>query len=65
MGDEARASLASAERYSLQDEPGLALANAEIALRGIPAGTPDYIRAQDVALTARDEAERKRRQKRR
>jgi predicted Zn-dependent protease len=65
MGDEARASLASAERFSLQDQPGLALANAEIAMRGIPPGTPDYIRAQDVALTARDEAERQRRQKRR
>jgi len=63
MGDEARASLASAERFSLQDQPGLALANAEIAMRGIPAGTPDWIRAQDVALTARDEAERQRRHK--
>jgi predicted Zn-dependent protease len=65
MGDEARASLASAERYSLQGEPRLALAHAEIALRGLSAGTPDYLRAQDVALTARDEAERQRRQKRR
>jgi predicted Zn-dependent protease len=65
MGDEARASLASAERFSLQGQPGLALSNAEIAMRGIPAGTPDYIRAQDVALSARDEAERQRRQKRR
>lgn len=63
MGDEARASLASAERFSLQDQPQLALANAEIAMRGIPAGTPDYLRAQDVALAARDEAERKRRRK--
>ena len=65
MGDEPRASLASAERYSLQGDPRLALASAEIAMRGLPAGTPDWIRAQDVALTARDEAERQRRQKRR
>ena len=65
MGDEARASLASAERFSLQDEPQRALASAEMAMRGIPAGTPDYLRAQDVALTARDAAERQRRQKRR
>jgi predicted Zn-dependent protease len=64
MGDEARASLASAERFSLQGQPQLALANAEIAMHGIPVGTPDYLRAQDVALTARDEAERKRRRKR-
>ena len=65
MGDEARASLASAERFSLQDQPQLALANAEIAMRGIPAGTPDYLRAQDVALAARDAAERQRRKKKR
>jgi predicted Zn-dependent protease len=65
MGDEARASLASAERFSLQDQPQLALANAEIAMRGLKPGTPDFIRAQDVALTARDEAERQRRQKKR
>ena len=64
MGDEARASLASAERFSLQGQPQMAAANAEIALRGIPAGTPDYIRAQDLALTARDEADRERRRKR-
>ena len=65
MGDEARASLASAERFSLQGQPSLAAANAEIAMRGIPSGTPDYLRAQDLALTARDEADRQRRQKRR
>src|SRR4051812_36593570 len=63
MGDEARASLASAERFALQDQPQMAAANAEIAMRGIPAGTPDYIRAQDLALTARDEADRQRRHK--
>jgi len=65
MGDEARASLASAERFSLQGEPQRALASAEMAIRGLPPGSPDYIRAQDVALTARDDAERQRRQKRR
>ncbi|HWI86045.1 MAG TPA: M48 family metalloprotease [Sphingomonas sp.] len=64
LGDEARASLASAERFSLQGEPQMAAANAEIALRGIPAGTPDHIRAQDLALAARDEADRERRHKR-
>jgi predicted Zn-dependent protease len=63
MGDEARASLASAERFALQGEPQRAAANAENALRGIPPGTPDYIRAQDLALTARDDADRQRRRK--
>jgi predicted Zn-dependent protease len=64
LGDEARASLASAERIALQDEPQMAAANAEIAMRGIPPGTPDYIRAQDLALTARDDADRQRRHRR-
>lgn len=60
LGDEPRASLASAERFSLEGKPGMALASAEAAMHGIPAGTPDYIRAQDIALTARDEAQKKR-----
>ena len=59
LGDEARASLASAERFSLEGNPRLAMANAEMAMRGIPTGTPDYLRAQDLALTARDEAQKK------
>src|SRR5439155_15182490 len=49
-GDQPRAALASAERYSLEDQPKLALANAEMAMRGIPQGTPDYLRAQDIAM---------------
>jgi predicted Zn-dependent protease len=60
LGDEARASLASAERFSLEGKPGMAMASAEMAMHGIPAGTPDYLRAQDIALTARDEAQRQR-----
>jgi len=35
-GDEARAALATAERYSLEGNPGLALPNAERAMMGIP-----------------------------
>ena len=59
MGDEPRASLASAERFSLEGNPRLAMANAEMAMHGIPTGTPDYLRAQDIALTARDAANQK------
>jgi predicted Zn-dependent protease len=58
MGDEARANLATAERYALQGNPRLAMANAELAMRGIPPSSPDYIRAQDIALTARDAAQK-------
>jgi len=31
------------------------MVSAEMAMRGIPAGTPDYIRAQDIAMVARTE----------
>ena len=54
-GDIARASLATAMRYSLQDNPRMALGQAETALRGIPEGTPDYLRAEDIALSSRAE----------
>jgi predicted Zn-dependent protease len=63
MGDEPRASLATAERYSLEGNARLAMMSAEAAMHGIPQGTPDYIRAQDIALTARDEAERQRKRR--
>ncbi|WP_294393234.1 M48 family metalloprotease [uncultured Sphingomonas sp.] len=61
LGDEPRARLATAERYSMEGNAPAALANAELAMRSIPVGTPDYIRAQDIALTARDAADRRRR----
>jgi predicted Zn-dependent protease len=56
-GDTARALLASAERYSLSGEARLAMQNADAALRGLPVGTPDYIRAQDIAMSSRGELE--------
>jgi predicted Zn-dependent protease len=58
-GDPGRAALATAERYNLQGEPRLALVNAEQALKTVPAGTPDWIRAQDIAMVSRTEVERK------
>jgi predicted Zn-dependent protease len=57
-GDSARAALATAERYNLEGLPRLALANAEMAMRGIPTGTSDWIRAQDIAMVSRAEVER-------
>jgi predicted Zn-dependent protease len=62
-GDRSRAALATAERYSLQGQPRLALANAEQALLGIPTGSADWLRAQDIAMTARTEVERERRRR--
>jgi len=53
QGDEPRAAMATAERHSLTGNPRLALASAEMAMRGLPQGTPDYLRAQDIALASR------------
>lgn len=64
-GDEPRASLAAAERHSLTGNPGAALASAEMALAGLDAGTPDWLRAQDIQLTARLAFEEQRRRERR
>ena len=57
-GDTARAALATAERYNLTNEPRLALANAEHAMAGIPYGSPDWIRAQDIAMVSRTAVEK-------
>jgi predicted Zn-dependent protease len=57
-GDPGRAALATAERYNLQDQPRLALANAEHALLSLPTGTPDWLRAQDIALVSRTAVEK-------
>jgi predicted Zn-dependent protease len=58
-GDPGRAALATAERYNLQGEPRLALASAELALKSIPTGTSDWLRAQDIAMVSRTEVEKK------
>ena len=54
-GDTPRAALATAERNNLEGNPKLALASAEMAMRGIPSGTPDYLRAQDIAMVSKIE----------
>jgi predicted Zn-dependent protease len=58
-GDTARAALATAERSNLEGNPKTALANAQMALKGIPVGTPDYLRAQDIAMVSRAELAKK------
>ena len=64
-GDIARASLATAERNNLQGNPKLALASAETAMKGIPAGTPDWLRAQDIAMVSKAELQKKKDRKER
>ncbi len=63
-GDQARAALASAERYSLEGgQASMALRNAELAMQGLSESSPDWIRAQDIALVARAEVERERKRR--
>lgn len=49
-GDEPRAALASAESYSLKGNREMALINAKTAMRGVPAYSADWLRAQDIEM---------------
>lgn len=53
-GDDARASLATAESATLEGDNQLAALSARRAMNGIPPNTPDWIRAQDIAMTAQN-----------
>ena len=57
-GDIPRARLASAEQQIMAGNARAALASAEAAERQLPAGSPDWLRAQDVGLEARARLER-------
>lgn len=63
-GDAGRAAMATAERYHLEGQPRLALTNAEMAVRTLPQGSPDWIRAQDIALVSRSAVEDEKRKRR-
>ena len=54
-GDTGRAALATAERNNLEGNPKLALASAEMAMRGIPRTDPYWIRAQDIAMVSKEQ----------
>lgn len=60
-GDEARAALASAERYNLEGVAPQALASARRAMQDLQKGTPDYLRAQDIAMVSEAELREKKR----
>jgi len=63
-GDKPRAALATAERYNLEGNARLALASADAAMHGIPQGTPDYLRAQDIAMVSRTAVQEEKKKKR-
>ncbi len=53
-GDQARAALATAEKFDLEGAAPQALMNARMAMAGIPKGSADFLRAQDIALVAQN-----------
>ncbi len=57
-GDHARARLASAEQQFMNGKFAEAMRSAEVAQQGLPAGSPDMLRAQDIAMSAHAEVER-------
>lgn len=60
-GDRPRAALAMAEQASLSGNEQVAGMNARVALAGLPQGSPDWIRAQDIALVAAGADKKKKR----
>ena len=62
-GDMARARLASAEQQVLELNYPQALNSAEAAQAALPKGSPDYLRAQDIAMQARAAIEQKKKRK--
>src|SRR3546814_19211120 len=65
MGDTARAALATAERYQMMGNDRLALASGKVALAGVKAVPPDWLRAQEIAMVGRTAAQAKRKRDRR
>lgn len=60
QGDMPRARLASAEQQALDGNWREALSSSQSALVGLPEGTPDWLRAQDITFQSRAELERDR-----
>ena len=62
-GDLPRARLASAEQQVLELNYPQALNSAETAESGLPQGSPDWLRAQDIAMQARAAIEQKKKRR--
>lgn len=59
QGDLPRARLASAETQIMTGDPGAALQNAQAASASLPESTPDWLRANDIAMEARAQIEQR------
>jgi predicted Zn-dependent protease len=62
-GDTPRARLASAEQQVLSGNMPAALRSAEAAMAGLPKASADWLRAQDIAFSARAEIARRAKRK--
>ncbi len=63
QGDTPRARLASAEQQQMELHFAESLRNAEAAEAALPKGSPDWLRAQDIAMSSRAMIERTRKKK--
>ncbi|WP_353230683.1 M48 family metalloprotease [Novosphingobium sp.] len=63
QGDTARARLASAEQQQMEMHFAESLRSAEAAEAALPKGSPDWLRAQDIAMSSRAMIERSRKKK--
>jgi predicted Zn-dependent protease len=64
-GDAPRAALASAEQHSLSGDAKQALQSAKFASAGLKRGTPEWIRAEDIAAIAEDTIAKEKKNRRR
>jgi len=62
-GDTARAALATAERASMTGDTRTAAASARYALANITTGSSDWLRAQDIAMTAQNDLDDKKKKR--
>ncbi len=62
-GDTERARLASAEQQIMAGRWAEATSSAEAAMAGLPKDSPDWLRAQDIAMQARAQIERARKRR--
>jgi predicted Zn-dependent protease len=64
-GDQPRTALATAERANLMGDARTALFSARAAMAGLPQGSSDWIRAQDILLVSQTQMDKDRKDRRR
>lgn len=64
-GDQPRTALATAERAHLMGDVGVAFMSARAAMAGLPSGSSDWIRAQDIMMVSQTRLEELKKKKKR